>query len=81
MKKSLLATVDESEENELRQSFVAAYFLRQKLVQKLSSDISTSQRGCMNSDFSTANWAYEQAYELGYQKALSEVISILNEKS
>ena len=78
MKTSLLKEAkNEQEEKELRQTFVASHFLREKLRDKLRKDIEISQNRCMSSDYDVSNWAYKQAHEMGYQKALSEVISLI----
>lgn len=81
MKKSLLMLCrSEEEEVELRQNYVHATLLRKILVEKLQKDIDASHNASLNADYDLSNWALKQAHEIGYQKALKDIIALISEK-
>lgn len=63
---------------EIKKDFVGAVILRQRLQALLSDKATLSREGSMAKDaYSNPNWAYLQADARGYERALSEVISLL----
>ena len=62
--------------------FKGSLALRMRLADMLSAKQSTNRReGRSKEAYSNANWAYLQADAVGYERALSEVISLILEKN
>jgi hypothetical protein len=63
---------------ELRKDFVGAVILRKRLQSLLDAKATLSREASMSKDaYTNPNWAYLQADARGYERALSEVISLL----
>jgi hypothetical protein len=63
---------------ELRKDFVGAVILRQRLQKLLDEKAELSRKESISKDaYTNPNWAYLQADARGYERALSEVISLL----
>lgn len=78
MKTSLLKGLDERQKEEVQNSFKAGskYIsqLAKIIEEKINSSWSSSRS---NSEYSNPNWAYMQADSAGYERALKEVLSLL----
>lgn len=78
MKTSLLKGLDERQKEEVQNSFKAGskYIsqLAKIIEEKINSSWSSSRS---NSAYSNPNWAYMQADSAGYERALKEVLSLL----
>ena len=83
MKTSWLGGVkDASVKKELRANFLASNMIRRRLVEMLVAKLSSSVRASRSSEsYDTPNWALKQADATGYQRALEEVKSLLEDAS
>lgn len=81
MKTSWLSGVkDASVKKELRANFLASKMVRQRLVEMLDTKLSSSVRASRSSEsYDSPNWALKQADATGYQRALEEVKSLLDD--
>lgn len=81
MKTSWLGGVkDASVKKELRVNFLASKMVRQRLVEMLDAKLSSSVRSSRSSEsYDSPNWALKQADATGYQRALEEVKSLLDD--
>lgn len=65
---------------ELRANFKESLVLRRRLVKLLEDKIDTSAKQARaESGYDNANWAYLQADARGYERALSDIISLIDE--
>lgn len=63
---------------EMKRDFQAAALLRERLTELLRDKSEVTRKGTINKDsYNNSNWAYLQADAVGYQRALEEVISLL----
>lgn len=83
MKTSLTKGLNEQDNRQVTQEFIASAFLRKRLIQLLNERIDSSRTAAISSkSYESPSWAYMQADTNGYERALQEVISILeSEKS
>lgn len=79
LKTSLLkACQSKEQETELRQSFVAALPLRRALEKVMADKINASQNASVLKDgYDTPNWSLKQADNVGYQRAMKEILNLL----
>lgn len=76
LQKGLLAKC--SDEQELRQSFLAGHAFREALSTLLKDKQEASRRLSLGADrYDCPNWAYKQADNVGYQRALEEILKYL----
>lgn len=79
MKTAITKGLNEVEADEMRQCFVHAAFLRKHLQKLMAEKINASNRIVRSKDsYSIPNWAFLQADAVGYERALTEVISLLD---
>jgi hypothetical protein len=79
MKTVLLAGLTDDQKDEMRQTFAHSVVLRQQLTKILGKKIKDARSASTSRDaFGLANWAYLQADTVGYERALTEVISLLS---
>lgn len=65
---------------QLRQDFVGGALLRERLSKLLEEKQNSSIKKSRSEDaYNAPNWAYQQADARGYERALSEVISLILE--
>lgn len=63
---------------ELRKDFVGAAILRRRLQELLTEKQEASRNASVSKDqYANPNWAYLQADARGYERAILEVISLL----
>jgi hypothetical protein len=63
---------------QLKQDFVGGALLRERLSKLLEEKQDSSVKKSRSEDgYEKPNWAYQQADARGYERALSEVISLL----
>jgi len=63
---------------QLKQDFVGGALLRERLSKLLEEKQDSSVKKSRSEDgYEKSNWAYQQADARGYERALSEVISLL----
>jgi hypothetical protein len=78
MKTSLTKGLDVEKTKELKVEFASSTFLRERLRQLLDEKIQTNRTATTSKDaYGNPNWAYLQADAVGYERALKEVISLL----
>lgn len=78
MKTVVTKGLNEKETKEIRQEFVASAHLRKRFIQLFEERIVSSRsKTIASSTYDSPNWAYLQADNVGYERALKEVISIL----
>ena len=78
LKKSLLNHCKtQDEETELRQSFVSAYKFREALAKTLQDKGNSVHRGQLTDREYDGQWAYKQAADNGYQRAIKEILNYL----
>lgn len=78
MKTVLFKGLNDQQKEELRGTFYHSAFLREQLKVILASKIKDSNAQVRSKDaYGVANWAYLQADAVGYERALTEVMSLL----
>lgn len=66
----------------MRQAFAASARVRQKISEVLREKILTNNKLTRSKDaYGVSNWAYLQADGVGYERALTEVISLLSSEA
>jgi len=78
MKTSWLQGLDEQGVKDIKSSFKASPRLRRRLTEICESKIDTSL-STTKKQYDNPNWAYMQADNLGYRRALEEIISLLSD--
>lgn len=69
------------QQNELRKEFIAAHRFRERLVELLEDKSRVKRNSSFKNDsYESPAWAYQQADAIGYEKAISEIISLISEK-
>lgn len=81
MKTSWLSGVkDAGVKKELRANYIASKMVRERLTEMLDTKLSSSVRASRSSEsYDSPNWALKQADATGYQRALEEVKSLLED--
>lgn len=65
--------------DELRGDFLSSHLVRKRLTEILEEKIDASVKGSRNKDnYESPAWAYLQADARGYERALSEIISLIS---
>lgn len=78
MKTVVTKGLNEQEQMEIRQEFIASAHLRKRLITLMNERIDSARTKCISSSsYENPSWAYLQADNVGYERALKEVISIL----
>lgn len=66
------------EETELRQSYVAANAFRRLMKEVLEDKMEGAQKSSLTKDgYNCPNWAFKQADNVGYQRAMEEILKYL----
>lgn len=82
MKTSLTQGLSEQEAIDIKANFKEAYLLRERMIDIMRNKIHTSQKFSRSkSGYDCPNWAYKQADQNGYERALDEIIAIFVDKS
>lgn len=78
MKKSWIQGLEPQAEEDLRGNYVASLVMRKRLKELVESKISSSLTSSRSeSAYENPNWAYKQADSRGYERALHEIISLI----
>lgn len=78
MKTAITKGLSEQHAEEMRQCFWHSAVLREQLKKLMSEKIEANNRMVRSKEaYQIANWAYLQADAVGYERALTEVISLL----
>jgi hypothetical protein len=82
MKTVLLKGLNDRDKEEMRSTFYHSAFLRNQLKSILAAKINDSNRQVRSKDaYGIANWAFLQADAVGYERAMTEVMSLLTHES
>lgn len=79
MKSSITAGLNEKEATELRQEFVASFYIRKRLREMLAKDIEVLHQSMKNEEFLTSspNWTLIQVDRIAQIKAYEKIIALL----
>ena len=70
------------EKEDIRGAFKQSLYFRKRMLELLQDKIEERERASMSDEgYDCPNWAYKQAANQGYKKALLEVISLISDKS
>jgi hypothetical protein len=78
MKISWKTGLDEVAKSDVEKAFKGGSLLRQRLCELCEAKIQASL-SVNNDQYDSPNWAYIQADNIGYRKALKEIISLLSD--
>lgn len=82
MKTTWLKGLSDDQKMEMRKDFLSSLRLRQRLVEICNDKIDTSNSSMRSKDaYGIPNWAYLQADAIGYERALNEIISLIEQKN
>lgn len=80
MKTSWTQGLDAEQKKDVVAGFKGSLVVRKRLSEMLQLKIANSLKGSHNKEgYDNPNWAYLQADARGYERALSEVISLISE--
>lgn len=78
MKQSWTTGLAPDAQKELRGDFISSQVTRKRLIKLLEDKIEASQTTSLSKDgYDVPNWACKQADNVGYQRALKEVIDLI----
>lgn len=78
MKSSWLKGLDKDAEKEMRMAFTSSLILRQRLARILLEKEELARNNNRKSEnYECPNWAYKQADLLGYERALREILNLI----
>ncbi len=81
MKHSLTNGLDVDAKSDLEGTFIAALLLRKRLAVVLAKKIEDARAGSVKKEkYDCANWAYLQANNVGYERAMRELIEMMEIK-
>lgn len=80
MKRSWTAGLtDASKKAEITAQFEGSSLMRQRLKELIQKKQETARVASLSKeDYKDANWAFKQADSIGYQRAMEEIMDILN---
>mgnify|MGYP000694568427 FL=1 len=82
MKTSLTSGLDEQQKDEMEREFGASARLRERLIYILEGKMETNKKEVRSKEnYQNPSWAYLQADGIGYERAISELISLLSSKN
>jgi len=82
MKSSWTQGLSPEQAIEIKKDFKGCFPTRKRLVKLLEDKISTSQKSSISKDlYASPNWSFVQADNIGYQRALNDVISLILDDS
>ena len=80
MKSSWTEQLDAEISKEVRSNFKAAFLTRKRLASMLLDKVESSNRAARLKDsYDSPNWAFLQADQRGYERAMYEVIALIIE--
>lgn len=81
MQQALFKGLNEQEKEELRAEFMSSALFRRQLTLAVQSLADASGRASISEKaYESPNWAYKQADAVGYERAVSDVISLIASK-
>lgn len=80
MKTTWTAGMEAGEKNEFKLSFTASKPVRERLQYLLKKKLDAKSKSTISEEmYSSPNWAYLQSDSIGYQRALQEIMSLLDD--
>lgn len=80
MKASWLNGLEEGQKLEMEREFLASALLRSRLKELIEGKLEASRVAQRNKvNYENSAWPYQQADQIGYERALSEIISLIFE--
>lgn len=80
MKNSWVKGLDVDEVSDIESNFKASAVIRRRLTDILKDKIEVSNKNARNkTSYDNPNWAYLQADNVGYERALYEIIDLLSQ--
>lgn len=78
MKKSWTEGLDVDLAKEIRGDFTSSHLVRKRLKELLEDKIRVSHKNSLTKDgYEIANWALKQADQVGYERAINDVIDLI----
>lgn len=82
MKASWVSGIEEELQVDIRQNFKESLVMRKRLVEMLLEKAGESKRVARSKAlYDNPNWAYLQADQRGYERAMHEIIDLIYENS
>lgn len=82
MKTSLTKGLNEDQKKELILNFRASALFRERLATLSREKVETKRRAAKSmTAFENPSWAYQQAWNMGYEVAMDEIISLISSES
>lgn len=82
MKTSLVSGLSPQDAEEISLAFKASARLRERLIYVLENKLENDKKTLRSRDaYVNASWPYLQADAIGYERAISELISLLSSKT
>ena len=79
MKQSWITGLKDEHKEEMKREFISSALLRARLTNLAANKIEESRIATRSkNNYENASWAYLQADQIGYERALSEIISLLS---
>ena len=80
MKTSWLQGLDPDVAKEIKADYLSSRLVRGRLVQLIEERISASHKNSVLKDgYESPNWAFKQADQVGFERALREIISLIKD--
>lgn len=78
MKTVWLSKLTPEQKEEMRSSFTGGWFMRQQLTKILNERIDAARKDQrLKESYDSPNWAYKQADLCGYERAMFEILSLI----
>lgn len=80
MKQSWTAGLDKELAKDVKINYLEALVMRRRLIKMLEAKVALSQKqGRSKEAYSSPNWALEQADARGYERAMMDVVDLIND--
>lgn len=78
MKESWVKGLEPDQARQVKDAFSASSLFRQRLGQMIGVKADASRTsGLAKSEYDSPNWAYKRADEVGYERAIREIIKLI----
>lgn len=82
MKTVWTINLSEQQQQEVRKEYASSPVLRERLIKILNDKLDVAKTGARSKiKYESASWPYYQADNIGYERAIIEVISLITTKS
>lgn len=80
MKQSWITGLDKEQVKDVKVNYLEALVMRRRLIKMLEAKVGSSHKaGRSKEAYSSPNWALEQADARGYERAMADVIDLIND--